>query len=29
MTFDEVSSEADQEFDMQPDSSGSIEYITK
>lgn len=29
MTFDDVACEADQEFDMQPDTSGDIEYITK
>lgn len=29
MTFDDVACEADQEFEMHPDSSGSIEYITK
>jgi len=29
MTFDDITCEADQEFDMQPDSSGSMEYVTK
>jgi hypothetical protein len=29
MTFDDSSSEADQEFEMQPDSVGTLEYVTK
>ena len=29
MTFDDASSTADQEFDLQPDHTGSLEYLTK
>jgi len=29
MTFDDAGSEADQEFEMHSDNSGSLEYVTK
>ena len=29
MSFDDVGSEADQQFDLQPDHSGVLEYRTK
>merc|ERR1712080_52676 len=29
MTFDDAASAADQEFDLQPDHTGSLEYLTK
>jgi len=29
MTFDDVGSAADQEFEMHSDSTGALEYVTK
>jgi len=29
MTFDDVGSTADQEFEMHSDSTGALEYVTK
>ena len=29
MSFDDASSKADQEFDLQPDHKGELEYNTK
>jgi len=29
MTFDDVSSAADQEFEMHSDNTGALEYVTK
>jgi len=29
MTFDDVASEADQQFEMHMDTTGSLEYVTK
>jgi len=29
MTFDDVGSEADQEFEMHSDNTGALEYVTK
>jgi hypothetical protein len=29
MSFDDTGAEADQEFDMQPDRTGTLEYTTK
>ena len=29
MTFDDIGCKADQEFELQPDNDGSLEYPTK